>query len=108
MAKRKNKPAPQKSEVQTEKSSRMESLTNAVAGLSITQNNHFSSPKLNKENVAYEFDKYFGDASKLVNWQRFCVDIGLNIDELTSLTKCKQVRNPFASFPLFSDFHVRT
>lgn len=88
------------SEVGAEKSY-MERITNDLTRLSIDQIDPLRPRKLTKKNIAREFNKYFGDVSKLANWQRFCQDIGLNVDELTSLSKCKQVRNPFALFHLF-------
>ena len=73
-----------------------EYFTYDVARLPICQPSNPRHSRLTKKNVVREFDNYFGDVSKLANWQRFCKDIGLDIDELTSLSKCKKVRNSFA------------
>ena len=37
-----------------------------------------------------EFDGYFGEDTKLENWQRLCRDVGID-DDLPSINKCKQV-----------------
>jgi len=47
-------------------------------------------PRLNRNNIVSAFNDYFGNATKLENWQRLCRDIGVD-DELPSITKCKQV-----------------
>jgi hypothetical protein len=45
-----------------------------------------------KRNIVKEFDVYFGNTSKLANWQMLCRDLGIEgEDELNSITKCKQV-----------------
>lgn len=44
-----------------------------------------------KRNIVREFKEYFGDESKLVNWQRMCVDLHIEAD-LSSLTKCRNVQ----------------
>lgn len=46
--------------------------------------------KKQKRDIVIEFDRYFGEVTKLENWQRLCSDIGLP-DDLTSLTQCKKV-----------------
>jgi hypothetical protein len=43
-----------------------------------------------RRNIVGEFDRYFGEVSKLENWQRLCVDIGIE-DDLTSIKQCKKV-----------------
>ncbi|TVY48025.1 hypothetical protein LOCC1_G001074 [Lachnellula occidentalis] len=85
---RTKRPAPHESEVGAGKS-QLAHITNGLAGLSIVQVDALGPPKLNKKNIAGEFNRYFGDVSKLENWQRFCQDIGLDVEELTTLTKCK-------------------
>lgn len=52
--------------------------------------------KKRTRNVVKEFDDYFGDYSKLANWQIFCRDLECEGD-LSSLTKCKNVRTPFSA-----------
>jgi hypothetical protein len=47
-------------------------------------------PKKNKRNIADEFDRYFGNASKLENWQRLCKDVGVQGD-LPSVKQCRMV-----------------
>jgi hypothetical protein len=41
-------------------------------------------------NIVAEFDEYFGNESKLENWQRLCRDVGIE-DEPRSITKCRKV-----------------
>jgi hypothetical protein len=43
-----------------------------------------------KRNIVAEFERYFGEVSKLENWQRLCADVGIE-DDLPSLTQCKKV-----------------
>jgi len=47
-------------------------------------------PKKNKRNIADEFDRYFGNASELENWQRLCRDVGVQGD-LPSMKQCRLV-----------------
>jgi hypothetical protein len=46
--------------------------------------------KKQKRDIAVEFNDYFGDASKLVNWQRLCTDVGIE-EKPSSLTACRNV-----------------
>jgi hypothetical protein len=43
-----------------------------------------------KRKIVAEFDRYFGDVSKLENWQRLCADVGIE-DDLPSMNQCKKV-----------------
>ncbi len=52
--------------------------------------------KKEKRDVVKEFDDYFGDYSKLSNWQMLCRDLDIEGD-LGSLTKCKNVRIPLSA-----------
>jgi hypothetical protein len=42
------------------------------------------------KNIVREFERYFGNDTKLENWVRLCRDVGIE-SELTSISKCKQV-----------------
>lgn len=48
--------------------------------------------KARSRNIVKEFGDYFGNESKLANWQMLCSDVGIEGD-LSSLNKCKAVRN---------------
>jgi len=83
-----------------------DSLTSDVATLSLGQNtasednNYAPVPeilsireqqKLNrKRDIVGEFSRYFGEKTKLANWQRLCRDVGIE-DGLQSVTKCREV-----------------
>ncbi|PMD31358.1 hypothetical protein L207DRAFT_384311, partial [Hyaloscypha variabilis F] len=43
----------------------------------------------NRSNIVSEFNRYFGNANNLGNWQRLCRDVGIE-ENLASITKCKQ------------------
>ncbi|KAE9381960.1 hypothetical protein N431DRAFT_476696 [Stipitochalara longipes BDJ] len=45
------------------------------------------------KNIISEFDRYFGNDTKLENWQRLCGDVGVD-GELLSIRKCKQALIP--------------
>ncbi|KAF4631442.1 hypothetical protein G7Y89_g6692 [Cudoniella acicularis] len=42
-----------------------------------------------RRDVVEEFDRYFGNASNLANWQRLCWDVGIE-EDLNSVRKCRQ------------------
>ncbi|KAM7223270.1 hypothetical protein V8F06_001483 [Rhypophila decipiens] len=44
------------------------------------------------DKIAELFNDYFGDR-KLANWQRFCIDLGLEDENLSSLKQCKTALN---------------
>jgi hypothetical protein len=44
----------------------------------------------NIKNIVREFERYFGNDTKLENWVRLCRDVGIE-GELTSINKCRQV-----------------
>jgi hypothetical protein len=47
-------------------------------------------PRLTRKNIVAEFQRYFGNANDLGNWQRLCQDVGIE-EDIPSITKCKQV-----------------
>lgn len=57
--------------------------------------------------IVIEFDRYFGDASKLENWQRLCKD--LSVDPIpVSVTQCRKVYLlPYFSSTFFAICRVR-
>ena len=57
-------------------------------GASIQSN---TLPRLDKNNIVVSFNNYFGNITRLENWQKLCRDVGLDND-LSSIAKCKQVR----------------
>src|SRR6266536_5661922 len=74
-----------------------DSLVAGVATLSLDQNavdlpvlevlSVREQRKLNrKRDIVGEFARYFGEESKLANWQRLCRDVGIK-DDLPSVTK---------------------
>jgi hypothetical protein len=78
-----------------------DSLVTGVAALSLDQNaadlpvlevlSVREQRKLNrKRDIVGEFARYFGEESKLANWQRLCCDVGIE-DDLPSVTKCREV-----------------
>lgn len=42
--------------------------------------------------IAREFNNYFGMDTSLKSWQILCGDLGLDMELLSSITKCKKVR----------------
>ncbi|KAM7207023.1 hypothetical protein V8F33_000122 [Rhypophila sp. PSN 637] len=44
------------------------------------------------DKMAELFNDYFGDR-KLANWQRFCIDLGLEDENLSTLNQCKKALN---------------
>lgn len=56
-------------------------------------------PRRGRRDIVAEFSAYFGDETKLQNWQRMCQDVGIE-EDLLSITKCKKAR--------YAPFHVRT
>lgn len=42
------------------------------------------------KNIVREFERYFGNDTKLENWVRLCRDVGIE-GELSSISNCKQV-----------------
>lgn len=46
----------------------------------------------NKRDIVQEFANYFGNESKLANWQMLCNDLHIGRD-LSSIRKCKAVRD---------------
>ena len=66
---------------------------NGVANLNLRGGASFHAPPptpLNSNNIAGAFNRYFGNATRLENWQRLCRDVGVK-DDLPSITKCKEV-----------------
>ncbi|PBP15552.1 hypothetical protein BUE80_DR013717 [Diplocarpon rosae] len=59
-------------------------LTSAMSGM--TLGNDLSTPA--RRNIVNEFNRYFGDESKLANWVRLCRDVGIQ-EDLKSITKCR-------------------
>jgi len=47
-------------------------------------------PSKKGRNVVQEFNNYFGNQTKLENWQKLCNDLRLSGD-ISSITKCKKV-----------------
>ena len=54
-------------------------------------------PRLTRRNIVVEFERYFGSANDLGNWQRLCHDVGIE-GELSSIRKCKEVFLPQLEF----------
>lgn len=48
------------------------------------------SPKTPPRDIAAEFAEYFGRENDLANWQRFCRDLGIEV-QLHSVRQCKAV-----------------
>jgi hypothetical protein len=50
--------------------------------------------------ITCHWSEYFGESNKLENWQRMCIDLGVE-GPLTSLTKCRKVGVLHYSLPVF-------
>jgi hypothetical protein len=83
-------------------SSTQDALITSMGGLAIAQrvppissnNSHGAIarlPRRGRRDIIFEFNAYFGDETKLENWQRMCRDIGIE-DYVPSITKCKTVK----------------
>jgi hypothetical protein len=46
--------------------------------------------RVKRKTVVKEFDNYFGDANELANWQRLCMDLGME-HAPDSISQCKKV-----------------
>ncbi len=89
MAKKKGK-APNTASISS--NSDIDEMTSALAQTNLGDE---SPPRLNhtrltRKIIVREFERYFGDTSKLDNWQRLCGDVGLD-DDLPSISKCRVV-----------------
>ncbi|KAE8449381.1 hypothetical protein EG329_008282 [Mollisiaceae sp. DMI_Dod_QoI] len=87
MAKKKGK-APNTASISS--NSDIDEMTSALAQTNLGDE---SPPRLNhtrltRKTIVREFERYFGDTSKLDNWQRLCGDVGLD-DDLPSISKCR-------------------
>ena len=94
------------SDVITSDNDPTDSLTSDVATLCLghttatEDNNYATVPKIltmreqqklnRKRDIVGEFSRYFGEETKLANWQRLCRDVGIE-DGLQSVTKCREV-----------------
>lgn len=54
-----------------------------------------------RRDIAIEFDRYFGNTSKVDNWVRLCRDVGIH-EELRSIRQCKLVSTIRPDFPRHS------
>jgi hypothetical protein len=74
-------------------SSSLGSLTVNFAHLATIQNLRPGTKRYRKAKsrfIVAEFDAYFGEDSKLGNWQKLCVDLGIE-GPPQSITKCRKV-----------------
>jgi hypothetical protein len=55
--------------------------------------------------IVTEFNEYFGEPTKLLNWEKLCSDLGIN-GPLRSITQCKKVRYTFAKTFNRKDFRI--
>lgn len=80
-------------------SSPAESLHQSFATLATTQHLRPGTKKYRKARerfIVEEFDDYFGEDTKLGNWQKLCLDLGME-DPPQSITQCRKVcSNGFA------------
>lgn len=83
--------SPRKKTSDRNMAAKKDNIANAFGKMNLNSN---ASAK--NRNIAAEFTRYFGSASKLQNWQRLCQDIGI-VGDLSSMKKCKQVRVPMQS-----------
>jgi hypothetical protein len=70
-----------------------ECLTHNFALLAATQNLRPGTKKYRKARerfIADEFDDYFGDDTKLANWQGLCTTLGIT-GPPRSITQCRKV-----------------
>ncbi|PBP27716.1 hypothetical protein BUE80_DR001235 [Diplocarpon rosae] len=63
-------------------------LTSAMS--SMTLGSDLSRPA--RRNIVNQFNRYFGEESKLANWVRLCRDVGIQ-EDLESITQCRLVIN---------------
>lgn len=61
--------------------------------------------KAQGEFIVTEFKEYFGEPTKLLNWQKLCSDLGIN-GPLRSITQCKKVCYMFAKTLNGKDFRI--
>jgi hypothetical protein len=74
-------------------SSSAESLTHNFAFLATTQNLRPGTERYRKARerfIVQEFDDYFGEDTKLGNWQKLCIDLGIE-GPPRSISQCRKV-----------------
>jgi hypothetical protein len=58
--------------------------------ISLLEASNMTGKMSGNRNIVQQFDEYFGNASKVANWQMLCFDLDIEGD-LSSITKCKSV-----------------
>jgi hypothetical protein len=67
-----------------------ESLSLSPPYISLSEASNMPRKKSGNRNIVQQFDEYFGNASKVANWQMLCSDLDIEGD-LSSINKCKSV-----------------
>ena len=103
MASKKNKEARKEAKATPVTQATMDKITSALAQSTLNDNQPTSAPSvsryipcLNRDNIAEEFDRYFGNVGKLDNWQRLCRDVGIE-GNLRTVTQCRKVGMMFSA-----------
>jgi hypothetical protein len=71
----------------------MASLTESFAALTLQQGVVPGTKRYRRERdrfITNEFQEYFGEETKLLNWQKLCTDVGIE-GPLKSITQCRKV-----------------
>lgn len=112
MAKKKNKKNKVGNNESTVADNQVAIVTSALAQISMNEPQRSRNPqtapvpRATKKTIVAEFQRYFGDESKLENWQRLCKDVGID-EDLPSITKCREVRQSPLPLTLYTLLKIR-